>query len=96
MGTKMDGAQGGDWSVAERVRAIIARQAMLDIDKLPPEARLADLGLDSLMLVEILFALEETFDISVPFNANDPAQSPFDLSTVGAVVAGVEALIAAR
>ncbi len=92
----MDGAYGVEWSVAERVRAIIARHAMLDVDMVQPEARLADLGLDSLMLVETIFGLEEAFDISVPFNANDPAQGQFDLSTVGAVIAGVEALIAAR
>jgi len=92
----MDGAQGFDWSVAERVRTIIAQQAMLDIDTVRPEARLADLGLDSLMLVETIFGIEESFDISVPFNANDPSQSRFDLSTVGAVIAGVEALIAAQ
>ena len=92
----MDGAQGYDWSVAERVRAIIAQQALLNIDSVQPEARLSDLGLDSLMLVETIFGIEESFDISVPFNANDPSQSRFDLSTVGAVIAGVEALIAAR
>lgn len=92
----MDGAQGYDWSVAERVRAIIAQQALLNIDSVQPEARLSDLGLDSLMLVETIFGIEESFDISVPFNANDPSQSRFDVSTVGAVIAGVEALIAAR
>lgn len=92
----MDGAQGYDRSVAERVRAIIAQQALLHIDSVQPETRLADLGLDSLMLVETIFGIEESFDISVPFNANDPSQSRFDLSTVGAVIAGVEALIAAR
>lgn len=92
----MDGAQGYDWSVAERVRAIIAQQALLNIDSVQPEARLSDLGLDSLMLVETIFGIEESFDISVPFNANDPSQSRFDISTVGAVIAGVEALIAAR
>jgi acyl carrier protein len=96
METKMDGGYGVDWSVAERVRAIIAQHAMLKIDMVLPEVRLADLGLDSLMLVETIFGLEEAFDIAVPFNANDPAQSQFDLSTVGTMIAGVEALIAAR
>ena len=92
----MDGGYGVDWSVAERVRAIIAQHAMLNIDMVLPEVRLADLGLDSLMLVETIFGLEEAFDIAVPFNANDPAQNQFDLSTVGTMIAGVEALIATR
>ena len=33
---------------------------------------LDDLGIDSLGLVESIFAIEEAFDISVPFNANEP------------------------
>lgn len=96
MGVTMDGALGFEVSVADRVRAIIAEQAMLEPRDVTPGAALSDLGLDSLMLVETLFALEEAFDISVPFNANDPAAGRFDLSTVGAVIAGVEGLIAAR
>ena len=33
-------------------------------------------------LVEAIFAIEEAFDIQVPFNANDPERSEFDISTV--------------
>jgi acyl carrier protein len=96
METDMDGSLGFDWTVADRVRAIIALNALLHIDKVQPDHRLQDLGLDSLGIVEVIFALEESFDISVPFNANDPGQSRFDITTVGAVIAGVEGLIAAR
>ncbi|MDE0766657.1 MAG: acyl carrier protein, partial [Amylibacter sp.] len=38
------------------------------------------------------FALEEEFDIEVPFNANAPAKSDFDISTVGSIVLAVEKL----
>lgn len=90
----MDGSLGFEWSVADRVRAVIALHAMLNIKQVTSADRLSDLGLDSLGVVEVIFALEEAFDIAVPFNANDPSQSRFDLSTVGAVIDGVEALIA--
>jgi acyl carrier protein len=53
-----------------------------------------DLGIDSMGLVECIFALEEEFDIEVPFNANEPEKSDFDISSVQTVVAGVEVLIA--
>ncbi|MCI4666143.1 MAG: acyl carrier protein [Neomegalonema sp.] len=53
-----------------------------------------ELGIDSLGLVEIVFAIEENFDVSVPFNANDPSTSDFDISSVGSVVAAVKKLIA--
>ena len=53
-----------------------------------------DLGVDSMALVECIFALEEEFDIEVPFNANEPGKSDFDISSVTSVIAGVERLIA--
>jgi acyl carrier protein len=55
---------------------------------------LDDLGIDSLGLVESIFAIEEAFDISVPFNANEPEKSEFDISSVAAIVAAVEKLVA--
>ena len=56
----------------------------------------ADLGIDSLGLVESIFAIEEAFDISIPFNANEPAQSDFDISSMGAIIAAVEKLVAGK
>ncbi len=82
--------------VSARVVKIIAEQAMLDPDTIKPETTLEDLGLDSLAVVEVVFGLEETFDISVPFNANEPAASEFDISKVAHIVAGVKLLIAAK
>ncbi len=57
---------------------------------------LAELGVDSLGMVEAIFAIEETFDVTVPFNANEPSASDFDISSVASVIAGVERLIAAK
>ncbi|MCA3509125.1 MAG: acyl carrier protein [Rhodobacter sp.] len=83
-------------TVMDRVIAIIAEQAVLDPSDVSPEATLESLGIDSLGLVESIFAIEEAFDISVPFNANDPSESDFDISTVASIAAAVEALVAAR
>jgi acyl carrier protein len=58
------------------------------------DSTLESLGIDSLGLVESIFAIEEAFDISVPFNANEPEASDFDISSVGAIIAGIERLIA--
>lgn len=74
---------------------ILARQLLLPPGEVAPDARVEDLGLDSLGKVESIFALEERFDISVPFNANEPDQPDFDFSNVPSIVAGVERLIAA-
>jgi len=81
-------------SVRDRVIAIIAEQAVLDVKDVRLDSTLESLGIDSLGLVEAIFAIEEAFDISVPFNANEPGESEFDISSVASIVAAVEALIA--
>ena len=82
--------------VSVRVAQIIAEQAMLDPESIKPETNLEDLGLDSLALVEVVFGIEEAFDISVPFNANEPTASEFDISNVSQIIAGVKSLIATK
>ena len=80
----------------ERVIAIIAEQALLDPSDIREDMTLADLGIDSLGVVECIFAMEEAFGIGIPFNANEPEKSDFDISSVGRVIEGVERLVAAR
>ncbi|TWI38162.1 acyl carrier protein [Paracoccus sulfuroxidans] len=79
-----------------RILEIIAEQAMLDPAELKLEASPQDLGIDSLGLVESIFAIEEAFDITIPFNANEPENSDFDISTLGSIVTAVEKLVAAK
>lgn len=81
-------------SVKDRVIAIIAEQAVLEPSDISMDQSLDDLGVDSMALVEAIFSIEEEFDISVPFNANEPEKSDFDISSVASIVAAVEKLIA--
>lgn len=81
-------------SVTDKVIEIIAEQAVLETSDVTVDSTLADLGIDSLGLVESIFAIEEEFDISIPFNANEPSKSDFDISTVRSIIAGIETLIA--
>lgn len=81
-------------SVKDRTVAIIAEQAVLAPSDVKMDQSLDDLGVDSMALVEAIFAIEEEFDISVPFNANEPEKSDFDISSVAAIVAAVEKLVA--
>lgn len=81
-------------SVDQKVIEIIAEQAVLEPSDVKMSDTMEDLGVDSLGLVECIFAIEESFDISIPFNANDPSESDFDISSVEAVCAGVKKLIA--
>lgn len=83
-------------TVRDKVVAILAEQASLAPSDVRMDASLGDLGIDSLGLVETIFAIEEAFDVQVPFNANEPEKSDFDISTVASIVAAVESLAAAR
>ena len=83
-------------SVQDRVIAIVAEQAMLDPEQITLGSTPAELGIDSLGLVESIFAIEEAFDISIPFNANEPEESDFDISSMGAIIAAVEKLVAEK
>lgn len=83
-------------SVKDSVIRILAEQAMVDPSDVSLTQSLGDLGIDSLGLVEAIFALEEEFDIQVPFNANDPDAGDFDISSVAAIVGAVEGLVAAQ
>ena len=80
----------------DQVIAILAEQAMLETSDVALDNSLDDLGIDSMSLVESIFAIEEAFDITVPFNANNPSESAFDISTVASIVVAVDKLKAER
>ncbi|WP_407493530.1 acyl carrier protein [Pseudooceanicola sp. MF1-13] len=80
--------------IQAKVKEIIADQAMVDASDVTMDQTLEDLGIDSLGLVESIFAIEEAFDIQVPFNANEPEQSDFDISSVQSIVDGIKKLVA--
>ncbi|MDA7846696.1 phosphopantetheine-binding protein [Amylibacter sp.] len=80
-------------SVKDKVLIIIAEQAMLETSEIKLNMSVDDLGLDSLGLVEAIFSIEEAFSVNVPFNANDPTASDFDISSVGAIIKAIDKLV---
>lgn len=83
-------------SVQDKVIEIIAEQAVLDPADITLDSTLESLGIDSLGVVESIFVIEEAFDIQVPFNANNPSESDFDISSVESIIKGINALVAAQ
>jgi acyl carrier protein len=79
-------------SVKDQVIAIIAEQALLEPQDVTLDSTLESLGIDSMGVVESIFAIEEAFDITVPFNANAPQESDFDITSVATIIAGIERL----
>ncbi len=77
--------------VENKIYDIITQKTSLERDQLTRDAALSELNISSLDFVEIVFAVEEEFDIEVPYNANTQDQ---DFKTLGDIVTRVEALIA--
>ena len=77
----------------EKVIEIIAEQAVLEVSDITMDSTLESLGIESLGLVESIFAMEEAFDIQIPFNANEPNESDFDISSVATIVADIERMV---
>ncbi|MEJ2625673.1 MAG: acyl carrier protein [Pseudolabrys sp.] len=81
--------------VAKDVIEIIAKKKRVDKPTVELTDRLEDLGLESLDAVEMIFDLEEKFDISIPYNANtNNPRTEFD--TVDDVVKAIEKLVAEK
>ena len=80
--------------IEKQIIKIIAEQAVMDVEDVTLDQTLEDLGIDSMGLVESIFAIEEAFDISVPYTANDPNETDFDISSVRSIVRAVKDLVA--
>lgn len=78
--------------VTADVLAIIAKK-LPEPRELAVGDRLEDLGLDSFSEVEIIFDLEEKFDIQIPYNSND---SRLEFETVGQIVDAIQRLVAGK
>lgn len=78
------------------VTAILARQALRAPGAVAPEDTLETLGIDSMGMVEAVFAIEEAFDIAVPFDPQADDGPGFDTGSVARIIAAVQALVAAR
>jgi acyl carrier protein len=79
--------------VAADAVAIIAKRVPPDKRDLSMADRLEDLGIDSFSAVEMIYDLEEKFDVELPYNSND---SMPDLQTVGDLVEVIKKLIGGR
>lgn len=77
----------------EEILDIVAEKAMIDRARLVPEAKIADLNISSLDMVEIIFAIEDRLGIEMPFNANTNAQ---EFQTLGDIIKAVEKQLAEK
>lgn len=73
--------------VAKMIRDI-RKDDTLQIDE---DTRIETLGIDSLDFVELMFNIEERYDVDIEFNANTDGTFPFE--TVRSAADAIQALI---
>ena len=75
-------------TILARLRGLAAGRIAVDPEALNLDAKLADIGIDSFSLIELVFMAEEAFDIKIPMEG-------LRADTVGDVVAVIQRNIAA-
>jgi acyl carrier protein len=78
--------------VATDVMAIIKKKIRVDKSEITLDDKLRVLGLESLDALELVFDIEEKFNIEIPVNANEANIGGFE--TVRDVVQAVEKILA--
>ncbi len=77
--------------VAEKIIAILRKNMRNPEKDITLDTKLSDLEIESLDLAVIVFDIEDTFGIQIPYNANEEV---VDFATVGSVVERVKAVLA--
>jgi acyl carrier protein len=90
--------------VAEEVKLVISKSLKIPIEQLTDETKLEDLGAESLNVIEMVFDLEEKFDITISikpdtFQVAAKAEGRSEnsaFSTIGDVIRAVKELVGAK
>jgi acyl carrier protein len=77
-------------SIQQQVFEIVAKAAKVDVGVIRSESTLKDLGIASLDAIELIFDIEEHFDIAFP----DQQGANFDTDTAQSLVDAVQKALA--
>lgn len=74
----------------QRLQTIVAKDYKIEIAQVTPDSSLESLGIDSLGVAELLFSIEEEFQVTLPM------EPVLDLATVRDVARFIDTLIAEK
>ena len=75
--------------IAGRIRAMLAKDFKIDPERLTDDARLEALGVDSIGMAEVIFNVEDAFNLKLP-------DSAVQLETFGDVVRYIDTALTAQ
>ena len=73
-------------NIEETVLELVGEQVGLDPQEVSLSSKLEDLNLDSVAIVELVFLLEEKFEISIPFEGLDESELKRNFYTISSIV----------
>jgi acyl carrier protein len=83
-------------STFDTLTSVLIEQFHVDAGAVSPQATLDQLGLDSLALMEFVFAVEDRFDVRIPEDRLDPRQAGVTLAQLALLLDEAVAAKASR
>lgn len=80
-------------SIEQKVLELVGEQAGIDPKEVSLNSKFEELNLDSVAIVELVFVLEETFKISIPFEGLDESELERNFNTVSSLINLLEDLL---
>ena len=80
-------------SIEQKVLELVGEQAGIDPKEVSLNSKFEELNLDSVAIVELVFMLEETFKISIPFEGLDESELKRNFNTVSSLINLLEELL---
>ena len=80
-------------SIEQKVLELVGEQAGIDPKEVSLNSKFEELNLDSVAIVELVFMLEETFNISIPFEGLDESELKRNFNTVSSLINLLEDLL---
>ena len=79
--------------IEKQVLELIGGQAGIDPKEISLLSKFEDLNLDSVAIVELIFSLEETFKISIPFEGLEESELKKNFHTVSSLISHLKGLL---
>ena len=73
-------------NIEEKVLELVGEQVGIDPQEIYLSSKLEDLNLDSVAIVELVFLLEEKFEISIPFEGLNESELKANFYSVSSLI----------
>ena len=80
-------------SIEQKVLELVGEQAGIDPKEVSLNSKFEELNLDSVAIVELVFMLEETFNVSIPFEGLDESELKRNFNSVSSLINLLEDLL---